>query len=321
MPTVVVTRKLPPGSLDLLREHYTVDEPTTPPEAELDEDRLIERIADAEAVITLLSDPVTARVIEACPKLNVIAQYAVGYDNIDVEAARRRDVVVTNTPDVLTEATADFAFALLLALARRVCEADRYVRDGRFERWETDALMGTDLYGKTFGIVGMGRIGKAAARRAVGFGMKVIYYNRRPANPTDAYLLGARRVELDELLAESDVLSLHCPLNPDSRHLVDAGAFRKMKPGAFLINTARGPVVDEAALVQALDGGEIAGAGLDVFEREPEVHPGLLQHDRVVLAPHLGSATVETRTRMGAMCAEAVHAVLSGEDKVPYRVA
>lgn len=316
---VVVTRSIPEAGLEALRaahdvhvHHFGTRKVT--------EDDLIDLAHDAEAMLSLLSDPVTARVFDGCPKLKVVAQYAVGYDNIDIEAARARGIVVTHTPGVLTDATADMAFALLLAAARRIPEADAYVRRGQFRRWETDVLLGTELRGKTLGIVGMGRIGEAMARRALGFGMKVVYYNRRRANPTVEHVAGARYVSFDELLETSDVVSLHCALNASSRHLFGADAFRRMKPTALLINTARGAVVDEEALVEALARGEIAGAGLDVFEEEPEVHPGLLEQDRVVLAPHLGSATVEARTQMARMCAEAILATLAGASTIPYRL-
>lgn len=287
---------------------------------ELSEDDLIQAAEGARALLTLLSDPVTERVIESCPHLEIISQFAVGYDNIDVDAARRNSIMVTHTPDVLTDATADFAFALLLAVARRLREADQYVRDGKFERWEATLLLGAELRGKTLGILGMGRIGRAMARRAVGFGMNIIYHNRKPANPTHERMYDASYVSMEELLRESDFLSLHSPLNPESRGLINARAFSLMKPSAILINTARGPVVDEAALVRALREGIIAGAGLDVFQNEPEVNAGLFDFPNVVLAPHLGSATVETRTEMARMCSEAILAALDGGE-VPYRVA
>lgn len=315
---IVVTRSLPANGLRSLADHdvvvedFGIEGPS--------ESRLIESARDADALLTLLSDPVTARVMDGCPNLKVIAQYAVGYDNIDVAAAEERGIVVTHTPDVLTDATADFAFALLLTAARRVVEADRYVREGRFTRWETDLLLGTDLKGKKIGIIGMGRIGAAVARRALGFGMKVIYHNRNQVNPTTERLVGARFVPLPHLLRESDVVSLHCSLNQDSRHLIDAGALQKMKSSAILINTARGAVVDEDALVEALRSGGIAAAGLDVFEDEPIVHEGLMDLENVVLAPHLGSATVEARTTMARMCSESILAVMNGSDEIPYRV-
>ncbi|GIV62173.1 D-glycerate dehydrogenase [Rhodocaloribacter litoris] len=320
MARIVITRALPEAGIAALRRRHEVHVHDLGPHTGGDEDGLIAAAREAEALISMLDNPLTARVIEACPRLRVIAQYAVGYDNIDLEAARARGIVVTHTPGVLTDATADFTFALLLALARRLPEAERYVREGRFRRWETMLLLGMELRDKTLGIVGLGRIGAAVARRALAFGMRVVYHSRHRANPTVERMAAARYVSMDELLATSDVVSLHCPLNEQSRHLIDARALAKMKPTALLINTARGPVVDEAALVEALRAGRIAGAALDVYEREPEVHPGLLELDRVVLAPHLASATVETRTEMASMCARAVLAVLDGEEKIPYRL-
>lgn len=316
---VIVTRPIPPAGLSALEAHdvHVLDFGSSGPT----EDQLIEVAHDADALITLLSDPITPYVLQSCPKLRIVSQFAVGYDNIDLDAARRRGVIVTNTPDVLTDATADFAFALLLAVARRILPADRYVRDGQFSRWETDLLLGSDLRGSKLGIVGMGRIGSATARRAIGFGMKVIYHNRRPANPTTARLLSAGYVSIDTLLRESDFVSLHCNLTPETRHLIDRRALQKMKRRAIIVNTARGPIIHEEALVEALRTGEIAGAGLDVFEGEPNVHPGLMELDNVVMAPHLGSATLETRTKMAEMCSEAILAVLSGSETVPYRVA
>ena len=321
MALVAVTRPLPEAGLAALRAAHTLrrHDPTT--DGEADEARLIALAADADALLCTIADPITERVLAGAAPLRIVAQFGVGTDNIDLEAARRHGIVVTNTPGVLTDATADFAFALLLAVARHLRAADVFVRDGRFERWETMLLLGLELRGKTLGIVGMGRIGTAMARRALGFGMQVVYYNRRPANPTDAYLLSARRVEFDELLATSDVISLHCALNAESRHLFDATAFSRMKPGALLINTARGPVVDEAALIAALRDGTLGGAGLDVFEHEPAVPAALLDHPRVVVAPHLASATIEARTAMARMAAEAVLAALGDADKIPYRVA
>lgn len=315
---VVVTRPILEAGFPLLAAHdvvvedFGVDGPS--------EDQLIEAAEQAEALLSMLSDPITERVLDRCPDLKVVAQYAVGYDNIDLAAARKQGIVVTHTPDVLTDATADFAFALMLAAARRLLPADRYVRAGRFQRWETDLLLGTDLRGKKLGIIGMGRIGAAVARRALGFGMRVIYHNRSRVNPTIERLAGARYVPLQHLIEESDVLSLHCSLNPASHHLIGAEALDMMKPSAILVNTARGAIVDEEALVEALRDGVIAAAGLDVFEREPEVHQGLMDLDNVVLAPHLGSATVEARTKMARMCCESILAVFSGSDKIPYEV-
>ncbi len=321
MARIVVTRPvMEEGLRSLFESGHQVDVLDPDPEQPLDEDALIEAAREADALITMPSDPVTARVLASCPNLRIVAQHAVGYENIDLEAARARGIVVTHTPGVLTDATADFTFALLLTLVRRVREADRYVREGHFKRWETKLLLGYDLRDKVLGIVGLGRIGSAVARRALGFGMRVVYYNRRPANPTVERQSCARYVSFDELLRTSDVISIHCPLNKASYHLFDRAAFAKMKPTAVLVNTARGPIVDEEALVEALEQGRIAGAALDVFEHEPRVHPALLRSERVVLAPHLGSATVEARTAMARACAEAVLAVLNGAEKIPYRL-
>ncbi len=316
---IVVTRPLPLEGLSLLDGYEVVQHQFSP--GGPDEEQLIDIAQGADALITLLSDPVTDRVLRACPDVKVVAQYAVGYDNIDLSAARARGVVVTNTPGVLTEATADMAFALLLAAARRVVPADRYVRAGSFSRWEADLMLGAELNGGAIGIVGLGRIGAAMARRAIGFGMRVCYYNRSRANPSVEQKLGARLVSLDALLETSDVISLHCSLNASSRGLIGREAFARMKPSAILVNTARGAVVNEEALAEALRNRAIRAAGLDVFEREPAVHPGLLDLDNVVLAPHLGSATHATRLKMAEMCAEAVRAVLEGARHIPYRVA
>ncbi len=319
MAHVVVTRPLVEGGLSELREAHTVTVCDPPEGATRSEEELIALADEADVLLTVLADPVTERVFEACPNLKMVAQYAVGIDNIDLEAAEAHDVVVTHTPGVLTDATADMAWALLLAVARHVPTADEYVRDGQFERWETTLLLGTELAGKTMGIVGLGRIGAAVARRALGFGMDVVYHNRHRANPTVERQVSAQYVELDDLLATSDVVSLHCPLNDDSHHLIDAGALQRMKESAILVNTARGAVVDEAALVDALNAGEIAGAGLDVFEEEPDVHPGLVELDQVVLAPHLGSATTDTRMEMAHMCGESIRALVEEADEIPHR--
>jgi len=302
MAHIVATRPLIEDGLSGLRESHTVTV-CDPPEGST---RSVEElIALTEGADVLLS---------------MVAQYAVGVDNIDLEAAEAHDVAVTHTPGVLTDATADLTWALLLAVARHVPAADQYVRDGKFERWETTLLLGTELSRKTIGIVGLGRIGRAVARRALGFGMDVVYHNRSRANPTLERQASARYVDLDELLETSDVVSLHCPHNEDSHHLIDAEALTTMKSSALLVNTARGPVVDEAALVEALADGEIAGAGLDVFEEEPEVHPGLLEQERIVLAPHLGSATTDARMRMAQMCVASITAFLDDAESVPHRL-
>lgn len=318
MADIVVTRPLIDGALAGLHDAHTVTVHDAP--GDRDEAALLRLAHDADALVTTVDDPVTARVFDERPNLRIVAQYGVGVDNIDLEAARANDVVVTHAPGALTDATADFTWALLLAVARHIPAADAYVRDGRFERWETTLLLGTELSGKRLGIVGMGRIGAAVARRALGFGMDVVYHNRSRANPTVERQTTARYVDLDTLLTTSDVVTLHCPHNEASHHLIDAAALDAMKTSALLVNTARGPVVDESALVDALDAGAIAGAGLDVFEREPEVHAGLFDHDRVVLAPHLASATTEARTRMGQMCVEALLAFYERQDTIPYRL-
>jgi len=321
MAHIVATRPLIEGGLTELREEHTVTVHAPDPSGDRTEEDIVDLAGKADVLLSVLADPITERVFTACPHLRMVAQYAVGVDNIDLNAAQEKGVVVSHTPGVLTDATADFTWALLLAVARRMRAADRYVRDGRFERWETTLLMGMELAEKTLGIVGLGRIGQAVARRALGFGMDVVYHNRNRANPTIERQTGARLVPLDELLTTSDVVSLHCPLNEDSHHLIDAAALRRMKSSALLVNTARGAVVDEAALVEALDTGEIAGAGLDVFEEEPDVHPGLLDQDRVVLAPHLGSATKRARTRMARMVVTSIQALLNGAEKIPHRAA
>jgi lactate dehydrogenase-like 2-hydroxyacid dehydrogenase len=318
MANIFVTRPIPEEGLSTLRSRHEVVVQDT---IEWSEEELIEAASGADALLSMLSDPITDRVLGALPELSIVAQYAVGVDNIDLEAAASREIVVTHTPGVLTDATADMTLALLLAVSRKLRPADQYVREGKFERWETMLLLGTELRDKTLGIVGMGRIGSAVARRALGFGMDIIYHNRRPANPTIVYELGAEYVSQEALLERSDFVSLHCPLNEESHHLIDAEALECMKSTAYLINTARGAIVDERALVRALDDRTIAGAGLDVFEDEPAVHPGLIASDRVVLAPHLGSATRETRRRMAEMCATSILAALEGREKIPHRIA
>jgi glyoxylate reductase len=266
-------------------------------------------------VVTLLHDRVDDAFLDAAgPSLRVVANVAVGYDNIDVPACARRGVIATNTPGVLTEATADLAFALLLMTTRRLGEGERLVRAGRTWSWNMFFLLGMGLQGKLLGIVGLGQIGTATARRARAFGMQIAYTGRRRAAPELERELEAEYIEsLDDLLARADMVSLHCPLTPDTHHLIDARRLSLMQPHAHLVNTTRGPVVDEAALVEALRAGAIAGAGLDVFEHEPQVHPGLLELENVVLVPHLGSATLETRTAMAVLAARNALAVLAGE--------
>jgi glyoxylate reductase len=306
-PIVVATRELPERSLSTLEPEFEVRVLGYAP-SELE---LAAEAADADALITLVSDPVTEAVIRAAAKLKVIGQYAVGVDNIDRMAAATRGIVVTNTPNVLTDATADLTMALLLSLARRVLEGDRLVRAGGFSGWKPDLLLGFELKGKVLGIAGPGRIGRAVSRRARAFGMTVIAFGRSPRQEGDPD--DPPRVSFDELLRRSDVVSLHLPLTEETRAIFDRDTFAKMKPGAILLNTARGGLVVETALTRALDEGLLAGAGLDVYEHEPGVTPALLDDNRVVLMPHAGSATIETRREMARMVVEDVRRVLSGE--------
>lgn len=313
-PRIVVTGRIPEPGLDLLRSVGEVwawdrDEPIAT-------DVRDEHLAGAEAAVTLLTDRVDDAFLDAAPRLRIVANVAVGHNNVDAEACRRRGVVVTNTPGVLTDATADLAMALVLVVTRRLGEGERLVRSGRPWKWGMFMMLGTGLQGRTLGIVGMGAIGEALAGRARAFGMSIVYHNRRAVGPEVESRLDARRVTLDELLATSDVVSLNCPYTSDTHHLVDATALATMRRTAYLVNTARGPIVDESALVDALRAGTIAGAALDVFEQEPDVHPGLLDLDNAVLVPHLGSATVETRTAMAELAARNVVAVLDGRDPV-----
>jgi glyoxylate reductase len=271
---------------------------------------LRERVAECEAVLCLLTDPIDATVLEAARGCRVFSNMAVGYNNIDVAAASRLGILVTNTPGVLTEATADLTWTLILAVARRVVEGDREMRAGRFPGWGPLYMLGGDVTGRTLGLVGPGRIATAVAARARGFGMTLLYHGRRASPALEDY--GARRVPLETLLAESDFVSLHVPLSAETRHLIDADALAGMKPTAYLINTSRGPVVDEAALVEALRAGRIGGAGLDVYEDEPRMAPGLAGLPNAVLLPHLGSATRATRAAMSRIAAENLIAVLQG---------
>ncbi len=308
---VSISRRLPDAGLEPLRraglevDMRQADDPCP-------REELLERVRGASAAITLLTDRVDDAFLDtAGGDLRIVANYAVGYDNIDVAACNRRGVAVANTPDVLTAATADHAFALLLAVARRLREGHALVTSGAWSGWQPLQLLGREVAGTTLGILGMGRIGSAVARRATGFGMRILYHNRRRDQAAEAEL-GASHVDLDTLLSESDFLSLHAPLTAETRHVVDAAALARMKPTAVLVNTARGALVDEAALADALAGGRLWGAGLDVFEHEPSVHRRLRELPNVVLAPHAGSATERSRTAMARLAAEAVAAVLGG---------
>lgn len=271
-----------------------------------------DELHDADALLCLLTDPVDAALLDRAPRLRIVANAVVGYEHVDLEACAARGLIVTHTPDVLTEATADLAWALILATVRRLPQAERSLRAGEFHGWGFWDYLGGDLAGATLGIYGMGRIGRAVARRAGAFGMRVIYHSRTPLTPDEEESLGAARVSFGELLAASDVVSLHAPATAETRHAFGRDALRRMKPGSVLINTARGPLVDEAALAEVLRDGPLAGAGLDVYEREQAITPALFDLPNVVLLPHIGSATRDTRTRMAMLAARNAHAVLSG---------
>ncbi len=314
---VLVTREIPEAGLRPL-EAYAL---TVLSEAPPARDELLEAARGAEGVLSNVTEKMDAEFMDAAGSgLKVIANMAVGYDNVDVEAAKERGIVVTNTPGVLDETTADTAFMLLLAAARRLGESERTLRAGNWEWWGPKLFVGVDVWGKKLGIVGMGRIGQAVARRGRGFGMEILYHNRSRKEDAEEEL-DARYVELDELLATADFVSVHTPLTDETRHLIGPGELDKMKSTAVLVNTSRGPVVDEGALADALSEGRIFAAGLDVYEEEPVVHPKLLQLENAVLAPHIGSGSQETRDGMAVLAAENIVAVLSGEGpKTPVGV-
>jgi glyoxylate reductase len=309
-PKVLATHSLFEAAREILQascevEYWTQTE--RPPREEL-----TRRVQDKEGLVCLLTERVNEELLRVAPKLRIAANVAVGYDNIDVAACTKRGVVATNTPGVLDETTADFAWTLLMAVARRLGEGEALARSGNWKGWDLDQLVGADVWGKTLGIVGFGRIGRAVARRAAGFQMKVIYTDAQRVPQEVENELKAEYRDFSTLLAESDFVSVHVPLLKETRRLFDAPKFYKMKPTAFLINTSRGPVVDEAALVHALEIGKIAGAALDVFENEPFIHPGL-KRPNVVLAPHIASASIETRTKMACIAAENVTAIFKGQ--------
>ncbi|NLV92347.1 MAG: D-glycerate dehydrogenase [Firmicutes bacterium] len=309
-PKVFVTRLIPEAGMQLLRESCDVE--VNPEDRVLSREELIAGVKEADALLCLLTDTIDEELLAVNPNLKVVSNYAVGYNNIDVQAATKRGIPVCNTPGVLTDATADTAWALLMAAARRVVEADRFVREGKFKGWGPMLMLGADVTGKTLGLVGMGRIGQAMAQRATGFEMKILYYDvQRYPEAEEKY--GAVYRPLEELLAESDFVSLHVPLLPSTHHIIGEKELELMKPSAILVNSARGPLIDEAALVKALQERKIAAAGLDVFENEPELAEGLAELDNVVLLPHLGSATYDTRDRMAVLAANNLLAVLRNE--------
>jgi glyoxylate reductase len=305
-PKVLLTRRIPSSALATLDAACDVDRNEGDP---LSPDQLMARIRGKQGVVCLLTDAITAAVMDAGSELKVISNVAVGYNNIDVPAARQRGIVVTNTPDVLTDATADLTWALIMDITRRVSEGDRLVRRGAWKGWALDFMLGNGLRGKTLGIVGFGRIGRAVASRAEAFGMNVAY--------SDVFATpGSGAIPMDRLLATSDIVTIHCPLTPETNHLINQASLARMKRSAYLINTSRGPVVDERALAWALKNGIISGAALDVYEEEPQVHPDLLTLENVVLAPHLGSATTETRTAMADLAVRNAIAVLTGQPPI-----
>ena len=309
-PRVYVSRPIPEPGLELLRASCDVE--VKPTDDLVPREELLEKVKGRDALLCLLTETIDKEVMEAGSELKIIANYAVGYNNVDVEAATKRGIWVSNTPGVLTDTTADMAWALMFAVARRVVESDKFLRAGKYKGWSATMLLGGDVSGKTLGLIGVGRIGAAVARRSVGFNMRVLYSDVRPNRELEREI-GAEHVDMDTLLRESDFVSTHVPLMPETTHLISVRSLGMMKPTAYFINTSRGPVVDEAALAEALRDNVIAGAGLDVFENEPEVHPGLLELDNVVITPHTASGSVETRGKMAVMAAENVLAALNGK--------
>jgi glyoxylate reductase len=308
-PTLYLSRILPDPVMAIVRERFQLVQ--DPHDAVPAPSAFHTGLCQADAAIVTLGDRIDAETIHAATRLKILANYAVGYNNIDLAAARQRGLTVTNTPDVLTDATADLTWALLLATARRVVEGDALVRSGHWTGWSPTQLLGTEVSGKTLGIIGMGRIGQAVAHRAVGFRMPVRYHTRQHM-ATSSLPSAWQHRSMQDLLGEADVVTIHVPLTPATHHLIGARELSWMRPTAFVINTARGPIVDEAALADALKTGIIAGAGLDVFEQEPAIHPELAQLRHVVLLPHLGSATLHARVQMGLVCLENIQAVLDG---------
>ncbi|MBW1721668.1 MAG: D-glycerate dehydrogenase [Deltaproteobacteria bacterium] len=308
---VLVTGRLPDEILALLGKEHDLE--LNREDRPMEREKILEKVRDKEGLLCMITDTVDRTLLQRAPRLKMIANMGVGYDNIDLNAASSHGIPVSNTPGVLTEATADLAFSLILAVARRIVEGDRRTRMGEFRFWAPLHFLGREVSGKTLGIVGLGRIGKAVARRAKGFDMKVLYHNRKPLDEKEERALGVEYRTFRELFSQADFISLHVPLSEKTRHLVNREALGWMRPDAYLINTSRGAVVDEGALVEFLKERRIGGAGLDVYENEPRLTPGLAELDNVVLLPHLGSATLETRTRMARLAAENLLAGLRGE--------
>jgi glyoxylate reductase len=315
-PRIFVTRLLPEGAMKVLNENFDVQ--CNPYDRVLSRQELLEGVKDKDGILPLLTDRIDDELLDAAgPQLKIVANYAVGYNNIDVPACTRHKIPATNTPGVLTDTTADLAMILLLAVARKIVPADAYARAGKYQGWAPLLFVGTDVHHKTLGIMGFGRIGFALAKRAAGFDMKIIYHDAMRANPELEKQVGAKFVDKDTLLAQSDFISLHVPLSPETHHLMSSAELAAMKNAAFLINTSRGEVVDEKALVKALQQGQIAGAGLDVFEFEPAIEKELTVMDNVVIVPHIASASIETRTKMGLVAAENLIALLIKGQKPP----
>lgn len=310
-PQVLITRQVPEAGLEIVRQ--TCEIHLDPRDHQLSNEAMCQAVVGKSGIMCLSTDRIDARVLEAGTALKVVSTVAVGYDHIDVKTATQRGILVTNTPGAVTESTADLTWGLLLSVARRIPEGDRYIRAGQWDAWRLMFMLGRDIHAQTLGIVGMGRIGQAVARRARGFGMRVLYHNRNRLEQAVEAELGATWVELSTLLRQADFVSLHVPLTAETRHCIGEAELRMMQPTAYLINTARGPVVEEPALIRALQEGWIAGAGLDVFEYEPQVPQSLRELDNVVLVPHIGSASVATRDKMAIMAAQNLVAALRGE--------
>lgn len=314
MSKVFLTRKIPDKGLELLKRKHKVS--VFSDSENPNKEQLIEHAQKSDAIISLLSDEIDEEVINKSEHLKIIANYAVGYDNIDLEAAKENNIYITNTPDVLTEATADLTWTLLLATARRIVEADKFLRNLKYEGWAPELLLGQKTYGKTLGIIGFGRIGQAVAERAHGFNMEVLYNKRSPLNKNKEVELGVKYTELDRIFKKADYITINASLNESTYHLIDEKEFLEMKDNAIIVNTGRGPIINEKALVEALKNKEIFGAGLDVYEYEPEVSPELLDLDNVILTPHIGSATIKARNEMSEMVAEDVIAALEGKEPI-----
>jgi glyoxylate reductase len=309
-PAILSTRPLFPAARTILDQHFDVD--YWKPSERISREELLKRVAEKEGLVCLLTEKVDDELLTGAPKLRIASTVSVGYDNIDVAACTKHKVIATNTPGVLDDTTADFAWTLLMAIARRLLEGDAWMRSGTWPGWDLDQLVGGDIWGKTLGVLGFGRIGRGVARRARGFEMRVLYSDAFRASVEVEKELNAEFVDRDRLFRESDFISVHVPLLPDTRHLISKENLEKMKHTAFLVNTSRGPVVDEGALAEALENKKIAGAALDVFEHEPKVHPALLMRKDVILTPHIASASVETRTKMAVMAAHNVVAFFEG---------